>query len=85
MLTAHPASVPQKRDLHVGGLGVGASGALAAVTDPLFDATDSWLDKARDMVRDADDYVHDRPWRALAIVALAALAAGYVLSRRNST
>jgi ElaB/YqjD/DUF883 family membrane-anchored ribosome-binding protein len=85
MLTAHPASVLQKRDLHVGGLGVSASGALAAVTDPLFDATDSWLDKARDMVRDADDYVHDRPWTALAIVALAALTAGYVLSRRSST
>jgi ElaB/YqjD/DUF883 family membrane-anchored ribosome-binding protein len=85
MLTAHPASVFQKRDLHVGGLGVSASGALAAVTDPLFDATDSWLDKARDAVRDADDYVHDRPWRALAIVALAGLTAGYLLARRSST
>jgi ElaB/YqjD/DUF883 family membrane-anchored ribosome-binding protein len=85
MLTAHPGSVVQKRDLHVGGLGVSASGALAAVTDPLFDATDSWLDRVRDMVRDADDYVHDRPWTALAIVGLAGLTAGYILSRRNST
>ena len=85
MLTAHPASVLQKRDLHVGGLGVSASGALAAVTDPLLVATDSWLDKARNLVRDADDYVHDRPWSALAIVALVGLTAGYVLSRRNST
>jgi hypothetical protein len=90
MLTAHPGSVVQKRDLHVGGLGVSASGALAAVTDPSFDATDSWLDtdawlnKARDVVRDADDYVHDRPWSALAIVALVGLTAGYLLSRRNS-
>jgi ElaB/YqjD/DUF883 family membrane-anchored ribosome-binding protein len=85
MLTAHPASVFQKKDLHVGGLGVSASGALAAVAAPLLDATDSWLDKARDAVRDADDYVHDRPWRALAIVALAGLTAGYLLARRNST
>jgi ElaB/YqjD/DUF883 family membrane-anchored ribosome-binding protein len=85
MLTAHPASVFQKKDLHVGGLGVSASGALAAVTDPLFDATDSWLDRARDTVRDADDFVHDRPWRALAIVALAGLAAGYLLARNSQT
>ena len=85
MLTAHPGSVVQKKDLHVGGLGVGASGALAAVTDPLFEATDSWLHTARNVVRDADDYVHDSPWRALAIVALVGLAAGFFLSRRSQT
>jgi ElaB/YqjD/DUF883 family membrane-anchored ribosome-binding protein len=85
MLTAHPASVVQKRDLHVGGLGVTASGALAAVTDPFFDATDSWVDRARDAVRDADDYVHDRPWTALALVAVIGLTAGYLLARRSST
>jgi ElaB/YqjD/DUF883 family membrane-anchored ribosome-binding protein len=82
MLTTHPSSVVQKRDLHVGGLGASASGALAAVTDPMSGAAESWFRKARNAVRDADDYVHDNPWAALAMVALVGLAAGYVLSRR---
>ena len=82
MLTTHPSSVVQKRDLHVGGLGSSASGALAAVTAPVRDATDSWIERARDVARDADDYVHDRPWAALAIVGLVALTAGFLLSRR---
>jgi ElaB/YqjD/DUF883 family membrane-anchored ribosome-binding protein len=83
MLTTPPNSVTQKRDLHVGGLGSEASGALAAVTDPFADLADSWLDKARNAARDADTYVHDNPWAALAVVALLGLAAGYLLSRSS--
>ena len=83
MLTAHPSSVFQKRDLHVGGLGSSASGALAAVADPIVDAADSWVDKMRAVAIDADDYVHDSPWAALAVVALVGVAAGYLLSRRT--
>ena len=82
MLTTHPSSVVQKRDLHVGGLGASASGALAAVTDPVGDLADSWLKKAQDAARDAEDYVHDNPWAALAVVAVVGLTAGYLLSRR---
>ena len=83
MLTTHPSSVFQKRDLHVGGLGSSASGALAAVTDPVLDAADSWLERARDAVQDADDYVRDNPWAALAVAALVGFAAGYSLSQRT--
>jgi len=61
MLTTHPSSVFQKRDLHVGGLGSSASGALAAVTEPVRDAADSWLERARDAAQDADDYVRGQP------------------------
>ena len=83
MLTALTSSVEQKRDLHVGGLGTaGASGALAAVTEPAVDWVDSWLAGARDAARAADDYVRERPWSALAVVALLGLAAGFLLSRR---
>ncbi len=82
MLTTHPSSVAQKRDLHVGGLGSSATGALAAVTDPVLDAADSWFDRFRDVVRDADEYVHHRPWAALAIVAVVGVTAGFLLSRR---
>jgi ElaB/YqjD/DUF883 family membrane-anchored ribosome-binding protein len=83
MLTTHPSSVAQKRDLHVGGLGMSVSGALAAVTDPATGEVESWLRRARDAVRDADDYLRDNPWTALAVAALVGLAAGYVLSRRS--
>ena len=82
MLTTHPSSVAQKRDLHVGGLGSSASGALAAVSDQVSGGHESWLRSARDAARDADDYVHQNPWAALAVVALVGLAAGFVLSRR---
>ena len=83
MLTAHPNSVFQKRDLHVGGLGSSASGALAAVTEPLPAAADPWLERARDLSQEADDYVRDNPWAVLGIVALVGLAAGYLLSQRS--
>jgi ElaB/YqjD/DUF883 family membrane-anchored ribosome-binding protein len=83
MLTTHPSSVVQKRDLHVGGLGLNASGALAAVADPIADAADSWVDRLRTAAIEVDDYVHDNPWAALAVVALAGAAAGYLLSRRT--
>jgi ElaB/YqjD/DUF883 family membrane-anchored ribosome-binding protein len=83
MLTTHPSSVFQKRDLHVGGLGSSASGALAAVTEPVRDTTDSWLERARDAAEDADDFVRNNPWAALAVAALVGLAAGYLLSQRT--
>jgi ElaB/YqjD/DUF883 family membrane-anchored ribosome-binding protein len=83
MLTTHPSSVIQKRDLHVGGLGASASGALAAVADPIVDAADSWIDRLRAAALDADDYVHDNPWAALAVVGLVGVAAGFLLSRRS--
>jgi ElaB/YqjD/DUF883 family membrane-anchored ribosome-binding protein len=83
MLTTHPSSVFQKRDLHVGGLGSSASGALAAVTEPVRDTTESWLERARDAAEDADDFVRNNPWAALAVAALVGLAAGYLLSQRS--
>jgi ElaB/YqjD/DUF883 family membrane-anchored ribosome-binding protein len=83
MMTAHPNTSIQKRDLHIGGLGAGASGPLAAVADPLLDSAESWLVKARDAARNADDYVHNNPWGALAVVAFVGLTAGYLLTRRT--
>jgi ElaB/YqjD/DUF883 family membrane-anchored ribosome-binding protein len=47
------------------------------------DAADSWLERARDVAQDADDYVRDNPWAALAVAALVGLAAGYLLSQRT--
>ena len=83
MLTTHPSSVAQKRDLHVGGLGASTAGALAAVADPMMDVADSWVERLRGAVNDADDYVHNNPWAALAVVGLVGMAAGYLLARRS--
>ena len=83
LMTSKPNDALEKRDLHVGGLGIVASGALAAVADPMLDEAQSWLYRAREAVRDADDYVHANPWAALAVVAVAGVAAGCLLSRRS--
>jgi len=95
MLTAHPSAFAQKKDLHVGGLGLRAMGAPAAVTHHVRDlrdarelhglrnADESWLQKARATARDADDYLHASPWSSLAVVALVGLTAGFLLARRS--
>jgi hypothetical protein len=82
MLTTHPSSVVQKRDLHVGGLGSSPSGALASFADPQRSAN-SWLERARNVAQEADDYVRGNPWAALAVAALVGLAAGYLLAQRS--
>ena len=84
MLTTHPSSVVQKRDLHVGGLGLSASGALAAVTDPIGDGADSWVDRLRAAAIEVDDYVHDSPWIAIGIAATVAAALGYAAGVANA-
>lgn len=81
MLTAHPNSVVQKRDLHVGGLGASAGGALAAVTDPTADMAESWLERARGAANDADSLVRDNLWAALGVAAVVGLGLGYLLAR----
>jgi ElaB/YqjD/DUF883 family membrane-anchored ribosome-binding protein len=83
MLTAHPNTINQKRDLHVGGLGTGTSGTLAAVADRVFDSEETWLDRARDAARETDDFVKGNTWAALAVMAAVSFAAGFYLSRRR--
>jgi ElaB/YqjD/DUF883 family membrane-anchored ribosome-binding protein len=78
-----PRNTAEKRDLHVGGLGVSPSGALAAVVDPLVDASETWMHRARDLVRTTDDYIRDNPWQAIGMVALVGVTLGFMLSRRS--
>jgi ElaB/YqjD/DUF883 family membrane-anchored ribosome-binding protein len=80
MLTAHPSTVQQKRDLHVGGLGsTRATSSLAPVSDALIDEAGSWLDRARE----AETFIRRNPWTAVALVGLVGMAAGFALSRRT--
>jgi ElaB/YqjD/DUF883 family membrane-anchored ribosome-binding protein len=73
-----------KKDLHVGGVGAEPSASLASVIDPLMDASQNWVEKARDFVSSADDYVRRNPWQALGVMAMIGVTLGYVLSRRRS-
>jgi ElaB/YqjD/DUF883 family membrane-anchored ribosome-binding protein len=74
----------EKRDLHVGGIGASSvSGTLAAAVDPLLDASETWMQRLRDLSRDADNFVRDNPWQALGAVALVGMTVGYLLARRN--
>ena len=38
---------------------------------------------ARDLSRSTDEYVHDNPWRTIAIVAAAALILGFLFGSRR--
>jgi ElaB/YqjD/DUF883 family membrane-anchored ribosome-binding protein len=83
MLTAHPSTVFQKRDLHVGGLGStlrkNTPSSLNQMSDDLVERADSWLDRARD----AEHFIRTNPWTAVALVGLVGLAAGIAISRRG--
>jgi ElaB/YqjD/DUF883 family membrane-anchored ribosome-binding protein len=74
-------SATAKKDLHVGGLGTTSSATLASVIDPLMDASENWVQKARGFVSSADDYVRNNPWQALGVMAMLGVTLGYFLSR----
>lgn len=83
ILTAHPSAYEQKRDLHVGGLGARSAPALAAISDPVHDIADSWLERAKDVAGVADDVVRENPWAAVAVVGALGLALGWFLAQRD--
>jgi hypothetical protein len=82
-----------KKDLHVGGLGMVPSGnvpsgsvssaTLASMVDPLVDASENWVQKAREFVSSADDYVRNNPWQALGVMAILGVTLGFLISRRS--
>jgi ElaB/YqjD/DUF883 family membrane-anchored ribosome-binding protein len=82
MMTS-PNGAAAKKDLHVGGVGAAATagGALASVIEPLVDASENWVQKAREFVSTADDFVRNNPWQALGVMAMMGVTLGYFLSR----
>jgi hypothetical protein len=77
-----------KKDLHVGGFGAASSGnvpsgRLASMIDPLVDASENWVQKAREFVSSADDYVRNNPWQAVGVMAVLGVTLGFLMSRRS--
>jgi ElaB/YqjD/DUF883 family membrane-anchored ribosome-binding protein len=83
MLMSRLNTLEQKRDLHFGGLGLQAAPALAAVTDPVRNLTDSWVQRGRVAVRAAEDFVRDYPAAAAVLVGAIGLGLGLLLARQE--
>jgi ElaB/YqjD/DUF883 family membrane-anchored ribosome-binding protein len=56
--------------------------SLLQARDRLADDLESITDHGRDAVSAADEFVHERPWPVIGLAALAAVTAGFLLSRR---
>ena len=56
--------------------------SLEQARDRLADDLESITDHGRDAVSAADEFVHERPWPVIGLAALAAVTAGFLLSRR---
>ena len=76
-----PNGAAAKKDLNAGGVGAASANALSAVIDPLVDASETWVRRARDFVTTADDYVRNNPWAAIGVGAMLGITLGYFLSR----
>lgn len=82
MLTSpNGAAAKREKDLGAGGIGAAGANALSAVIDPLVDASEAWVRRARDFVTSADDYVRNNSWAAVGIAAMLGVTLGYFLSR----
>jgi ElaB/YqjD/DUF883 family membrane-anchored ribosome-binding protein len=56
--------------------------SLATAKVKLGEAERALLEKTKQAAKAADDYVHENPWQAVGIAALAGLVLGILISRR---
>ncbi|SOE51282.1 Probable transmembrane protein [plant metagenome] len=56
--------------------------SLKRTREALYDAQDALVERGRKAARVTDDYVHDKPWQAIAAVGLTGLLLGLLLGRR---
>ena len=55
---------------------------LQAVKARLLTAEDATIERTRQAVKDADQYIHDNPWQAIGISACAGLIVGMLIAKR---
>ncbi|OGA93046.1 MAG: hypothetical protein A3G27_04870 [Betaproteobacteria bacterium RIFCSPLOWO2_12_FULL_66_14] len=56
--------------------------SLATAKVKLTEAERALLEKTKQAARATDDYVHENPWRAVGIAAVAGMVLGVLISRR---
>jgi ElaB/YqjD/DUF883 family membrane-anchored ribosome-binding protein len=56
---------------------------LAVAKDKLVAAEEAMVDKAKQVAKVADTYVHDNPWQSAIIAGGIGFIVGYLTSRRN--
>lgn len=56
--------------------------SLRRTREALYDAQDVMMARGRKAARQADDYVHDNPWQAIGVAAVAGLILGLLVGRR---
>jgi ElaB/YqjD/DUF883 family membrane-anchored ribosome-binding protein len=56
--------------------------AVAAARKSIAQGADQVQRKAQEAVDAGDEYVHDEPWRAVGVAALAGLVVGFLVTRR---
>ncbi len=85
MLTTHPSAVAQKKDLHIGGLGINAanpSGTWSARPHRQSGRNDTaYAAKLSQALNRVDQLVSVNPRRALTLAAVVGIIAGLLLAR----
>lgn len=56
--------------------------SLRTTRESLHDTQESLLRQGKKAIREADEYVHDKPWQAVAAVGVVGLLLGLLISRR---
>lgn len=59
-----------------------AATSIRRTREALHDAQDVVYEKSRRAVRATDDYVHDKPWQAIAVAGVTGLLLGVLIGRR---
>jgi len=59
-----------------------AEETLKAARAKLATMDDAMIERAKDAARATDDYVHEHPWSAVGVAAVAGLLLGVLISRR---
>jgi ElaB/YqjD/DUF883 family membrane-anchored ribosome-binding protein len=59
-----------------------AEASLKSARDRLANLDDAALAQVKEVAKSADDYVHEHPWGAVGIAAVAGLLLGVLISRR---
>lgn len=82
MIATSDGTYTPKKDLHIGGLGTKSASDPSIWTDEFVEEAGGMVERAREAVNQADEFVRARPWQAIGIVALLSLAAGLLIARR---